>query len=86
MEHLLAMILTAFDPRVNPVAGLLRRHASHAYEFLVKLTQPADVLLANAENYTKNHKKMHEDHVTGRVERAISRSGRIVCLEEARYT
>jgi hypothetical protein len=37
MEKLLAMVLTAFDSRRNPAAGLLWRTASHAFDCVAGL-------------------------------------------------
>ena len=53
MGRLFAMILTAYDPRRNPAAGLLACQASHACELLVQLLRTADATTATAEDYTK---------------------------------
>ena len=85
MGHLLAMILTAFDPRVNPAANLLTCHASHACESLVQLFRTADASAATAEDYTKKPKNMHGQHRLEPTYRAFAASGRLVCVRADRY-
>jgi len=85
MGHLLAMILTAFDPRKNPAAGLLWCHASQMRESLVQLLQPADALSAHAEDYTKKLENMHERYESEQIYRARGPSGRILSLKADRY-
>lgn len=88
MVRLLAMILTAYDSRRNPAAGLLWRTVSHAFDSVAKLTEPspgADASGATADNYTKNYGNMHERYETGPVYRAIDASGKVTYLRANRY-
>jgi hypothetical protein len=85
MVHLLSMVLTAYDPRRNPAARLLRCCASQACESLVQLLQPADASAATAEDYTKKPENMHGQREFGRTYKVLSPSGKIVALRAARY-
>lgn len=80
MEHLLAMILTAFDPRKNPVAGLLLCHASQAYDFVVQLHRTADALEATAEDYTTKPYGMDRGSDVKNETVAVTASGRLVSV------
>ena len=85
MGHLLAMILTAYDPRVNPAAGLLKCQASQTCESLVKLLRTADALSAPAEDYTKIRENAHSQTTTGPTYRVLSASGQVLSIRAAVY-
>ena len=85
MEHLLAMILTAYDPLVNPVAGLLKCRASQACESMVQLLQTAGTLSVTAEDYTKNRENMHGRNTAGPTYRMVNPDGRVVFVGAATY-
>ena len=78
MEHLLAMILTAFDPRVNPAAKLLWCQASQTCDSVVKLfrsrAEPAD-----AGYYTINPGEVEREY-GGRERKVMLPSGQIVSV------
>ena len=88
MVRLLAMILTAYDSRRNPAAGLLWSAVSNVLDSVAKLTEPspgADALAATAEDYAKKLENMHGQHEFGRTYKVLSPSGQIVSLQAARY-
>jgi hypothetical protein len=88
MLRLLAMILTAYDSRRNPAAGLLRSTASHVLDSVAKLaeTSPgADALAATADNYTKIREDAQGQYDTRPVYRVLTDSGNIVYVRAARY-
>ena len=78
------MILTAYDPRVNPAARLLVEQASHACKLLVQLLRTADAEEATAEDYTKNCETMHGERET-RTYRALGAPGQLVFVRADRY-
>ena len=86
MVRLLAMILTAYDSRRNPAAGLLWSAVSNVLDSVAKLTEPsldADASAATADAYAKS--KMHEQHEYGRTYKGLTKSGRIVVVRADRY-
>ena len=88
MVRLLAMILTAYDPRRNPAAGLLWSAVSNVLDSVAKLTEPsldADASAATAEDYTKKLENMHERYESEQIYRARGPSGRILSLKADRY-
>ena len=88
MVRLLAMILTAYDPRRNPAAGLLWSAVSNVLDSVAKLTEPsldADASAATADAYAKKLENMHGQHEFGRTYKVLSPSGRIVSLRASRY-
>jgi hypothetical protein len=85
MEHLLAMILTAFDPRVNPAASLLKCHASQTCGSLVQLLRTADASAATAGDYTKNSENMHRRYDARPLHKALTASGRVMYVRAEKY-
>ena len=85
MEHLLAMILTAFDPRKNPVAGLLACHASQTCKLMVQLHQPKDAIPASEEYYTIKQEDVDRETGLGPGIRAITPTGRPICVRAHVY-
>lgn len=85
MEHLLAMILTAIDPRRNPAADLLSRHASQAYELMVQLCQPNDAAPASEAYYTIKQEDAGRETVLGPETKALTATGHLICVRAHVY-
>lgn len=84
MEKLLAMILTAYDPRRNPVAGLLLEQASQSWRSLVQLFESEGTRSGPTENYyTTNHMEPIADLELEDTVEAVAPSGRVVRVRPA---
>ena len=83
MEKLLAMILTAYDPRRNPVAGLLWYHASQSCRFVVQLCKSMGAKSEPAEKYYTTNCMKRTDNQACKTARALTTSGRLVDVRVA---
>ena len=82
MEHLFAMILTAYDPRKNPVAGLLVRSASQTCGFVVQLASHAvNALSADTGDYTTEQEDVYRPKPRKRTIEALTDSGQLVTVD-----
>ncbi len=82
MVRLLAMVLTAFDPRRNPAVACLLRLASQQRDSLVQYAQSYGAMSASGAYYTKNHETMPSKTRPPRLVKAFYKAGgelRLAC-------
>ena len=92
MEKLLAMILTAYDPRRNPAAGLFWNAASRAFKSVASLAGTLlDERPSSASSYPQKSESSREGDVSegsvgrryGKTVRVLTSSGKIITVPVA---